>query len=72
MNGIFQTFGLFFGTLIMAFILIICLLWLVLPLILYQIRNRLDTLIKETQEVRYAVKYLANKMDDSGKRPPNT
>lgn len=72
MSSLFQTFGLFFGTLIMAFVLSVCVLWLVLPLILYQVRNRLDTLIKETQKVRFAIKYLANKIEQADKKPPNT
>lgn len=63
MDSIIQTFGLALGTLILCLLAVGAVLWLVLPLYVYQIRNRLDQQIKETQEVRYAIKYLANQLE---------
>lgn len=63
MDGIIQTFGLLFGTLIMVLITVGFVLWLALPFVVYQIRNRLDQQIKETQELRFSVKYLINTIE---------
>lgn len=63
MDGIIQTFGLLFGTLIMVLMTAGFVLWLALPFVVYQIRNRLDQQIKETQELRFSVKYLINTLE---------
>lgn len=63
MDSIIQTFGLATGTLILTFLSVVAVLWLVLPLYVYQIRNRLDQQIKETQEVRFAIKHLINTLN---------
>jgi hypothetical protein len=53
-NKIYESFGAVFGTAVLLFLCFLALLWFLLPLILYQIRNRLDTLIVETKPIRKA------------------
>ena len=52
---------------VIILVLLLLLLWIVLPVLIYQIRRRLDTLIDETRETRYAIKYLANKIEERDK-----
>lgn len=70
-SALFETLGPLFGVLALALLLVLSLLWFVLPFLIYQIRRRMDTLIDETRETRYAIKYLANKLDEATKNKPN-
>ena len=56
-DSIFQTFGIVVGTAILVFLCMVSLLWFLLPIILYQIRNRLDTLISEQKQTKGATQY---------------
>jgi len=51
-DDIFKTFGVVIGAAILTFLCILAILWLLLPMYVYQIRNRLDTLIKEVKLTR--------------------
>lgn len=54
-DTIFNNFGAVIGSIIVVFLFILAMLWFLLPLILYQIRNRLDELISETKQTKSAI-----------------
>jgi hypothetical protein len=54
-DNIYSSFGAILGTAIVLFLMVLAMLWFLMPLILYQIKNRLDMLIIEAKEIR---KYL--------------
>ncbi len=55
-DNIYNSFGELFGTAIVLFLMILAVLWFLMPLILYQIKNRLDTLIIEVKEINKHLK----------------
>jgi len=57
-NKIYESFGALAGTAVVLFLCFLALLWFLMPFILYQIKNRLETLIAETKIIRKASQKL--------------
>lgn len=62
-SDLFQTFGVVVGSLILAVLMLISMLWLLLPLIVYQIRRRLDRMLDEAKETKQAIERLAKALE---------
>ena len=67
LSSLTQTFGMEIGSLLFFLAIVVGLMWLVLPVMVYKILGVLQKQVTETQELRYAIKYLANKLDERDK-----
>lgn len=67
LSSLTQTFGMAIGSLLFFLAIVVGLMWLVLPVMVYKILGVLQKQVTETQEFRYAIKYLANKLEERDK-----
>lgn len=67
LSSLTQTFGMAIGSLLFFLAIVVGIMWLVLPVMVYKILGVLQKQVTETQELRYAIKYLANKIEERDK-----
>lgn len=67
LSSLTQTFGMAIGSLLFFLAIVVGIMWLVLPIMVYKILGVLQKQVTETQELRYAIKYLANKIEERDK-----
>lgn len=59
-DQIFNNFGAILGLVIIVFILMISVLWILLPLHVFQIKNRTDDQLKETKLLKKDIESIKN------------